>query len=320
MPEAPTAPKPAPAAPKPEQNEPKSHGGGIPTPKPAEKPQGGDPGAPGGDPGKGPAEKKIDAEIRRLKLKINGEERELPEDEVVRLAQRGMGADEKFRESAKMRKQAENFFKLLKTNPAAALAHPAIGLNVRQFAEDIIYKQIQYEKMTDEQKELYEAKLKLKQMEDEKRRLHDEQQTKKQSVLENEYKDTLQKKIVDVLETSGLPKTPRTVARVAHYMFEARARGVRAEPADVIDMVQSDYHKDFQDMFGALPGEAILKIIGDDARKKVREAELHSIKNPTLPVPRDGQPPAVDGPAKPRKILSSDEWRERNRRMLESGE
>jgi hypothetical protein len=266
------------------------------------------------------SEKKIEAEIRRLKLKINGEEREFDEPEVVRLAQKGFGADEKFREASTLRKQAEAFFQLLKTNPVAALTHPAIGHDVRKMAEDILFNQIQYEKMSPEQKELYHAKLKLKQLEDEKRRVADEEDNKKRSSLENEYRQNLQKKIMQALDSSGLPKTSRTVARVAHYMFEARTRGFRAQPEDVLDMVKTDYQRDFQDMFGALPGDAILKVIGDETRKRIREAELNSLKNPSLPVPKDGQPTPKEDENKPKKIMTSQEFRERNRKIMAAEE
>ena len=82
------------------------------------------------------------AEIRKMKLKVDGVESEYGEDEVIRYAQQGKAANKRFEEAATMRREAEQMVNLIKRDPRAVLEDPRIGLNFRQIAEEYLADQL----------------------------------------------------------------------------------------------------------------------------------------------------------------------------------
>jgi len=98
---------------------------------------------------------------KKYKLKVDGREEELDEESVSKLAQMGRASSKRFQEAAQSRKQSEDFIKMLKEDPASVLTNPAIGIDLRKFAEDYLMKQYEQEKMTPEQRQMkdYEARL-----------------------------------------------------------------------------------------------------------------------------------------------------------------
>ena len=78
------------------------------------------------------AAQEVAKEIRRLKLKVDDREEELPEDEVIRLAQLGRGAGKRFAEAAEKSKQAEQFMRMLREDPKSVLSNPNLGIDMRK--------------------------------------------------------------------------------------------------------------------------------------------------------------------------------------------
>src|SRR3990167_3492703 len=87
--------------------------------------------------------KEAEKKLRKLKLKIDGEEIEEefdPEDndyltkqfQLAKVAQKRMG------EYSALEKDVQEFFNLLKTNPKKVLTDPNIGLDLKEFAASII--------------------------------------------------------------------------------------------------------------------------------------------------------------------------------------
>lgn len=64
-----------------------------------------------GDPEPTPVEVVAAVEPVKLKIKVNGVEQEMTQEEVLKLAEKSAGADEAFREAARLRKEAEEFRK-----------------------------------------------------------------------------------------------------------------------------------------------------------------------------------------------------------------
>lgn len=257
---------------------------------------------------------------KKYSLTINGEVKELDEKTVLMLAQKAMGADEKFAKAYKIKKQAEDLITYAKSNLPEFLRN--LNIDPHEWAENIIMDRIKIEKMTPEQRELMEVKKKLNEMEEEKRRI--EQEKKEIMIKETVEKiqNDLTEKIIEQLEKSKLPKTPRTVARIAHYMLEGLKNGVRFSPADVIDVVWEDYVREHQEMYGELPSDKLLNLFNESIRKKIREIELEQIKGMTDKMKQVQQslPPISDKTNeenKRKKYLTLDEFREYNKKLLE---
>jgi hypothetical protein len=111
-------------------------------------------------------------------VKINGEEVEVTTDELKKGYSTHQAAMAKFEQADLLHKQATSFIEMLKSDPMSVLSDPAIGLNPREIAEAYLAEQLEFDQLTDEQKEHLEAKKKLAAYEKEKKereqREHDE--------------------------------------------------------------------------------------------------------------------------------------------------
>src|SRR5271166_5258847 len=80
-------------------------------------------------------QKKAEAAAKKAyKLKVNGRDLEVDEAELLKRAQMGYSADQRWQETAQMRKQMDAFIHLIQTDPAKALAQ--MGHDVDKLAED----------------------------------------------------------------------------------------------------------------------------------------------------------------------------------------
>lgn len=280
-----------------------------------EKPEGGQPKTDDGS---------ISEAIRKFRLKMAGKEEELdltnPEhqEKVRRYAQKGESADRKFNEAALMRKQNEEFIRLLKTNPEAVLANPAIGLDVKEWAEKFLWQRLQEEKMSPEQRKALQMEKELEKYRQQEIQRKQEEQFRAFEEQKQQYRGKLEQDIIKTLETSGLPKTPRTVARIAHYMLEAKRRGWGdVSPIDVVETVWKEYVDEHNQFYGALPLEKLKSILNPDLRKKFRELDMSEVRQPGQPLGKKDQPPSdPDKKDSGKKKLTMDEWREKRQKLL----
>lgn len=257
---------------------------------------------------------KIAAEVnvpkKMYKVKVNGQDMEIDEQELLTGYQTRKASDEKFREAAMSKKQAEEFINLLRTNPLKVLTNPALSIDMRKVAEDYLIQQMEEESMTPEQKELKEARSKLQSIEDEKKeqeRVRNEQAAQE---LKQRYTESYTKDITSALESSGLPRTEHTVKKMAYYMHQALQRGYDLSASDVAELVRQDYINEQKSLFGSLDGEMLIKLLGDDVANKIRKHDVSKIKNVEKQVVRP-QTQSQSSSKKVEKKVSMDEWRKR---------
>lgn len=268
-------------------------------------------------------EEEVKKEIRKHKLKINGQEREYTEEEVIRKAQLAEAADEKFKSASEKMQQMERFIEALRTNPKAVLSHPDLGINMRELAEEYLTEEVKRELMSPEERELNELREFKRKQDEASERSKKEEMTKAQKQqmeqLQQRQRDQFDKQISDVLNKSNLPKTPYTVKRVAEVLYNAVSKGYELDVATAVDMVKENYLGDIQSMFGSLDGDNLLGVLGNDIAKKIRQHDLNRLKAKLQPQQPQQVADIVDETNKPQtsrrektdnKKLSESEWRE----------
>ena len=248
------------------------------------------------------------AEIRKLKLKIDGVEEEVDEAEAIRLAQLGKASHKRFSEAQQMRQQVEAFVQQLKSDPKKVLMDPNIGFDIKKIAQEILWEQIQEETLTPEQKKQRDIERELKAYKD---REQAEKTTREKAEEEAKHQSILMdydKKISAALMGANLPKTPETVRRVAQYMLEAVRNGYDLEPSDLVSVVRKDYENEHRDLFNSLTPEQLFAIFGEDSAKKIREFDISRLKTTT---PRHKDEPnrsTTTRKTEPSKKLKGSDW------------
>lgn len=258
------------------------------------------------------------AEVKKRKYKVDGQDFEVEESKLDELVQKGLGADKRFKEAAKYREQAEMLVDLLGKKPMALLEKAAKenGTDLRKMLEDYLWENFfKLEGMKPEERQAEENRRKLAELEAEKKERQTAEERARTQKLQEHYRGEFERDIMSALDAGGIPRTPRTVGRMAYYMAEGLKQGVKLSAKDVAPLVQEDYQSDFRDMFGKATPDLLAKILGDEGLKKLRDFEMARLGaqgggNPPPPPP----PPAGDD--KPNETLTKEQWRERlNKRV-----
>jgi len=249
------------------------------------------------------------------KILEDGQEVEVPWEELKKGYQSRKVSAKRFEEAARVMKNAQRFIQLLKEDPGNVLPH--LGIDPDEWAKARLLKRIELAQMTPEEKHVHEMTEKMKALEEEKRQLMEAKNSEREAELRKHFDTEYSKDIVGALETVGLPRTPATVKRIAYYLHQGLTRGIKLKAAQVAPLVKEDYKREMQELFGALPEKELLNVVGEDFAGKVRKVDLARLDPGSGGTPPPSGPPApIDG--KPAPKLTMEEWRERNRKIMES--
>lgn len=256
------------------------------------------------------SEKEVKEAIKKWKLKTQGKTREITDEaELVRLAQMGLGAHEKFEQAAKARKQSEALLELLQKDPAKALS--SMGMDVRKLAEEYLVEEAKKLQMSEEERQRYEIQQEIARLKAEKEDLQRQQQEERISKLQSQYEADIQDQIIDAIDKYKLPKNPKTVARIAEYMANALENGYEATALDVATRVRQDLEEEHRTMFSHYSVEDLLNLIGEQKAKEIRQYEVNKVKSksPANPTKTEQVPtPSKVSEEKPKKAYTMTEF------------
>lgn len=236
-----------------------------------------------------PAARKM---IKQLKLKFNGKEtvEDLPfeideehQDWYVKQRQKAMLADHKSQEYSQLEREVGAFIQELRRNPKKALSNPAIGLDIKEFAAQILQEEIEQSQKTPEQIREEDLNRQLEELKAE-REAEKEDYSKKEleRLTEREY-ERYDNQLSSALEASDLPKSPYIVKKMTEYMMLGIENGVDVTPEQIIPLVREEMIQDIQEMFQIMPAEMIEQIIGKQNLDKLRKSRVAAVK-PPVPV------------------------------------
>lgn len=230
--------------------------------------------------------------IKQLKLKFNGKEIledlpfEIDEEHVewmTKQRQKSMLSDHKANEYKQLENEVGAFIQELRKNPRKALSNPAIGLDIKQFAAEILQEEIENSQKSPEQLEKEALQRELEEIRSERSREKEEAQARElERMTEREYErfDTL---MSEAIEASDLPKSPFVVKKMTEYMMLGIEHGINVQPKDIIPIIREEIQQDIKDMFRVMPADVIEQIIGSDALGKLRKKKSAVVK-PAVPL------------------------------------
>ncbi len=254
-------------------------------------------------------------ERRKYKYKVDGKEveEELSDSDVQKHLSMSKAAYKRMQEAASEKKQAQEFVKMLRENPEAVLNNEQImgSKKFREIAEQYLSKQLQEEMLSPEEKHKREMESKLKQYEETEKQQRQQAEAKQMEQLQAHYAQDYEQKIITGLQSQNIPKTPRTVKRMAELMSKNLQYQLELEPQQLAEIVKQDYIKEIQELFGATESDALLNLLGDGVSNKIRQADLKKLKasNPFGQSKQQSNNQQIQS-EKPTHKMSKDEWRE----------
>lgn len=229
-----------------------------------------------GIPGSLPGETRAETQARLYKVMVDGQEMEVDEDELKRGYAHNKAAAKRMEEAAMTRKEAEAVLRLFHDDPK--MAFKMLGKDARQFAEQLINEELQEALLSPQERELREYKKQLSQYQQAEKQAREQYEREQQEAEMARYTEQIQNEIVQTLESSGLPKTERTIGRIAYYMQAALHAGYKdVRPSDVIEYVKKDYQADLKSLLGGLSEEQIEMFLEADVVRKIAKSTVKKV-------------------------------------------
>ena len=125
--------------------------------------------------------------------------------------------------------------------------------------------------------------------------------------LQEHYRQDYSNQIIKGLESQSVPKTPRTVKRMAELMQKNIQHGLELEPQHLAQLVREDYQRELASLIGGADAEAILSLFGEDLANKIRKHDLQKFKstNNGFNQPKSAQPVQTQN-SQPRKMRADE--------------
>lgn len=252
--------------------------------------------------------------IRRHKVKVDGEELEVDEEELKRGYSHQKAANKILQEGKMARKQAEEFISMMKDPNKFYETAQKLGHDPRKLAEEYLARQLEDEMMDPRDKELRDAKARLKQIEDLDRQQKEALERQRSEALKAKYAKDYTEQFTKALQDSQLPPTKAMVAEMAKYIHRSAKIGFQMTAMEAAQLVKEDLHLILKRVTGEADGDTLVRLLGDELANKVRKYDTDKLKNPE----QNLRTPEIQGEIRDRKVpnkrMSPREWRDFNRK------
>ncbi len=255
---------------------------------------------------------------KKWQLKVDGKAHTIDsEDKLVMLAQKGMGAERRFAEAARIQREHEELKSRVRQSPREVLRQ--LGLSdedARGVFESELRGEIEREMLTPEQRRMQALEQRATSAE---QKLQQEHEARQQAAFEQTVaaqNEILTRTITEALESGvGLPKTESTAARMADMLLECMEMGIEPSPKQLAEQVAEELRHEQLSLWETMSYDQLIKHVPDAVLNKLRKGDLARFKakrssagntpNPTLSAPTQPRD------AGKREYLSRDEWIER---------
>lgn len=230
-------------------------------------------------------DKETAQEKRRFKAKVNGKEVEVDEDTLLRDFQKYQAADERFRAASEKEKKYgkyEEFEKALQNKDLSVLSKYVDPETIRQFSEKQLLEWLEYQGLSDEQKELLETKNKLKEFEDEKTQAEKAREEEQRLQINQQAVQLLDREIADTFTEIGVKPTPAIIMRMAMHMQAALSQ---KEPQfmsgkEAYRRASKDLSQDLTGYLESIPEKDIANILPKRVIDAIRKQSVENAQAP----------------------------------------
>lgn len=253
--------------------------------------------------------------MRKFKVKVEGQETEVDEAELIRGYSHQKGANKILQDGVAARKQAEEFISMMRDPEKFYETAKKLGHDPRVLAEKYLAKQLENELLDPRERELREAKAKLKEIEDMDRVQKEAVNKQRDEILKAKYAKDYSDQFVAALQETGMPATKGTVASMAKYVSRAAKIGFQMTAAEAAQLVREDTLLAHQKLIGDSDGETLMKLLGEEVANKVRKYDTQRLANPERHLKTPTEQPEARRPRESNgKRMTPAQWRAFNRR------
>lgn len=284
-------------------------------------PAGGDTGAPApqGQPAQAakPGETPAQAEARRLKLRIGGQEQEFDESEVIANFQKGRNSAQMLTKAQQVKEQAlkakmeaEGILGKLKDKGNIRSVLQELGYTreeLRAMSERDILDAIEEEKLSPAERRAKDLERQLAERDKEKQAQEKEKQEAAYKEEVARHKDEVAGLFMETMEATGLPKSSGrfVMHRMAQLYMQNEEAGLESTPEEMAAHVMAGLQQEHRGVLSGLEGESLMTYLGPEVVKKVLAANLAKVRagksGGAAPVQQRNTAPAPKATVDPRR-------------------
>lgn len=269
---------------------------------------------------------------KKVKLKVNGEEKVMTVAEAIKVKQLEEASHQRMREAAEDKKMAKRLFNLAKEDPAHFLK--LTGQDPFKFAQATVAERLEMMGLTDEQREAIQLKQENASL---KQRQQAWEQQQRQAEIDAETEKEFKRLSMEVDEAwkgSGLPEQSNFKSSIAQVMIadrqqkyaEAQEQGL--DPSQLneesfltakqaAEIVKSNWSESVKQTFSNMDAEAILGMFDKKTLTEIKKALVKRASDKTSPKYKTGpgKSPASNQSSK-NSPLSEREYREWQEKLM----
>lgn len=219
------------------------------------------------------------------KIKVDGKEEFVDEEQVWRDFQKYKASDKRMQEAARLKAEAEEKYTKLKSDPLSVLLDENLGLDPEELGQKLLekYYERQYEEIDPRDKEMKELQKRLADYEQREKQAQEEaEMTERERFIESR-KEALSKTLAEAMESTVLSQNPETSAallrEMALYMRAAKEAGEDVSPAELAQHIEGNRFRQFHMLANQFEGQQLIDFLGKDVLNKIRKADLESLRS-----------------------------------------
>lgn len=248
-------------------------------------------------------------EKRKFIVKVDGEELEVGEDELVKGYSRGKASARRFEEAAKQRKQVEAVLQALRDPAKLPAVLRTLGVDPREIFDQWKTETEAWDGMSEAERERAQLLHEKKQLEREREEWLAKQREERLSKEAGREQQRLTQEFNQVLTARNLPQTPKSIALMAKYMEAALDAGHELTVEDAADLLEEDYGSLRKSSLEGLSPDQVEQLLGKEWLDNLRKWDLarHKESQRDKVTPKD----SVTSPKQKRKrrVTSLEEFK-----------
>lgn len=239
---------------------------------------------------------------RKYKVKVDQEEMEVDEEELLKGYQLSKASNKRFQEASTLQKQVERLIEDSRKDPRKMFE--VLGLNPREWSEQLLLQELEESLLTPADKQRRQEQQELEEYRQQKLTAKQKQEEAEKASYFEKASQEIDDEISQVLIESNLKPTARNIARMAEYMLASMGEdGSRLSAKDAFGKVRNDYSQDIQDLLQTTPIEKLIELLPKNFINELRRHELSKVTQAQLPsFSKPGsKPQATASEEKPRR-------------------
>lgn len=246
-------------------------------------------------------------EPRKIKVKPDGQEMELTEEELARDYERKQASYKRMEEAAKLRKEAEEILSLPKKDLNKFLREQGVTMEaLTDILAARLEEDVDEKTLTPEQKKAKQDAAKLKKYEEQEENERKQKETDENLSKVEKAKQVFDEKISTALADTGLSKDPYTIRSAALFIRSCLQAGFEPDAAEIREAIEGRVKADYQSQSSKLEGKDLVAWLGEDIVKKIRSYDLERLRaKKTSAAPQEI--PKAEAP-EPKTTKKMDKW------------